>query len=201
MTHVQATDEPPEAIDPAIPLDSDETVAWTGRPRKTVILPAVAAGLVLCAVGIAAARAANAPLALVLVPLGLAIPGWRYLVNQQTQYVVTDRALYVKHGVFSRAVSQAALETVQNSSYSQSVTGSLFGYGSVDFEIAGGGDPTFRAIEDPQAVRTLVDRVTGASDGITGETTGTTTLPGTLDQWRQVREEVRAVREALDRQN
>lgn len=51
----------------------------------------------------------------------------------------TDYALYRKTGVLSRRVSQAALSTVQNSSHSQSVTGSLVGYGAVESEIPGGG--------------------------------------------------------------
>lgn len=194
----QGKDSTTDEVDPAIALNNDETVEWTGRPRKTVILPTVVAGLFLVVAGIVGTQVVETALVLVLVPIGLATPLGPYLVNRNTQYAVTNHALYVKRGVLSRAVSQANLETVQNSSYTQSITGSLFGYGSVEFEIAGGSDLTFRAIERPQEVRALVDRASG-SDGITGASPRTSELPGRLDQWMQVRDEVRAVRQMLER--
>jgi len=81
---------------------------------------------------------------LAVVPLGVAIPVWKYFALQGVQYVITDEALYVKRGVLTRSVTQANLETVQNSSFGQDITGSIFGYGSVTFEIAGGDDLSFR---------------------------------------------------------
>lgn len=194
------TDDRPtsEAVDPAIPLESDESVVWTGRPRLSTILPAVVTGLGLVIAGLLGARAAETSLALVLVPIGLAVPLKQYLVNRNTQYVVTDQALYAKRGVLSRTVSQATLRTVQNSSYTQDITGKLFDYGTVTFEIAGGNDLTFRAIDDPQKVRALVDRTIGG-DGVADGSPQTTAIPGQLDQWKQIRDEVREVRRTLDR--
>jgi hypothetical protein len=84
------------------------------------------------------------------------------------QYVITDKALYIKRGVLSRSVTQTNLETVQNSSFGQDITGLIFGYGSVTFEIGGGDDLSFRAIEDPRAIRALVDRTASNDDGLGG---------------------------------
>lgn len=184
-------------VDPAVPLEDDETIQWVGRPRTTVILPSVAIGFVLLAVGVGAAVEFGAMLALALVPVALAIPGGHYLVVANIQYVVTDRAIYAKRGVLGRSVTQANLETVQNSSYSQDVTGSIFGYGTVEFEIAGGDDLAFRDIHEPRPVRAYVDRASRERDGLTGGGRTGSRIPGSLEQWQAVRSEVRSIRRVL----
>jgi len=83
----------------------------------------------------------------------------------------------VKRGVLTRSVTQANLETVQNSSFGQDITGSIFGYGSVTFEIAGGDDLSFRAIEDPRAIRALVDRAASNDDGLGGDSRRESGIP------------------------
>jgi len=95
-------------------------------------------------------------------------------------------------------VSQAMLSTVQNSAFSQSLTGSVFGYGSVGFEIAGGGEFTYRRIGDPREIRALVDEASGG-DTVVGSSRAGESVPGSVEQWRAVREEVRAVRRLLER--
>lgn len=186
--------------DPAIPLEDDESIEWLGRPRTTVILPSVAIGLLLAGAGIYGAIRLGALLALLLVPLGLVTPSAHYLVVENIQYAVTDRAIYAKRGMLGRSVTQANLETVQNSAYSQGITGSIFGYGTVAFEIAGGNDLAFRDIRDPKPVRALVDRATRNQDGLTGERDRRSGIPGSLEQWQQVRTEVHSIRRALQRQ-
>ncbi|MCG1003157.1 MULTISPECIES: PH domain-containing protein [Halobacterium] len=187
------------AVDPAIPVGDTESVVWTGRPRVTVVIPAVVVGLVFAAVGLAGAAASDSWLPVVLVPFGVLVPAWRYLRNRRTQYVITDEALYKKTGVFSRAVSQASLHTVQNSAFSQSLTGSVFGYGSVEFEIAGGGDFTYQRIGDPREIRALVDEAVGRTDSVSGGRRAEQSVPGSVEQWRAVREEVRALHRSLRR--
>lgn len=187
-----------ESIDPAIPLDATESVEWSGRPRITTVLPAVVVGVLLIAFVIAGSVTGDTLLYLVVLPLGVAIPVWQYFALQGVQYVVTDEALYVKRGVLTRSVTQANLGTVQNSSFGQDITGSIFGYGSVTFEIAGGEDLSFQAIEDPRAVRALVDQTASNNDGLGEGDRGESTIPGTLTQWQQIRDEVRAIRGSLD---
>jgi uncharacterized membrane protein YdbT with pleckstrin-like domain len=184
-------------VDPAIPLGSEESVLWTGRPRVTVVLPAALGGLVLVLAGFAGLFVFDSVAALALVPFGLAVSIGRYLRNQRTQYVVTDYALYRKTGVLSRTVSQAALDTVQNSTYSQSLTGSLFGYGDIEFEIAGGGSFAYHSITDPRAIRGLVAQATGVEDSVSGESTERQSFPGSLEQWQAVRDEVRLLHRTL----
>ena len=187
-----------DSIDPAIPLDTTESVEWSGRPRITTILPAAMIGVLLLVFGIAVSVTGETLLFLAVVPFGVAIPLWKYFALQGVQYVITDEALYVKRGVLTRSVTQVTLETVQNSSFGQDIMGSIFGYGSVTFEIAGGSDLSFRAIEDPRAIRALVDRTASNDDGLGGGDWGDSVIPGNLTKWQEIRDEIRAIRSSLE---
>ena len=58
---------------------------------------------------------------------------------------------------------------------------------------------SFRAIEDPRSIRGLVDRAASNSDGLSGDSQRESTIPGDLTQWQQVRDEIRAIRSALEK--
>lgn len=178
-------------------LHADETVLWQGSPRLSAAAGAVVAGVVLVAVGLAGTllvdpRTLSAPLRVgagLLVPVGLAVPAVRVLALRRTRFAVSDAAVYARSGILSRRVRRVGLERVQNSAYSQSVTGSLFGYGTVTFESAGGPSATFFRIETPREVRALVDRrAERARDPI----------PGSIEQWTAVLAEVRWLRTAVE---
>jgi uncharacterized membrane protein YdbT with pleckstrin-like domain len=171
-------------------------VLWQGSPRLSAAIGAVVGGLVLVAGGLAgvlflppeASLLARAIVAL-LIPVGLAVPVYRVVELRRTRFAVSDAAVYARSGVLSVTVRRVGLERVQNSAYSQSVTGSVFGYGTVTFESAGGPSVTFFRIETPREVRALVDRrVEQARDPI----------PGTLAQWTAVLAEVRDLRTAVE---
>lgn len=188
---VPAPDDPTrDATDPSTPewlaLDPGEEVTWRGHPRLTAVAPAALAGLAFAAVGVGLAYAVSlrlAPLAL----LGVVPPLWQYLVLVNTQFVVTDRALYRKTGVLSRRVERVGADRIQNSSLRQGVRGSLFDYGTVAVEAAGGGGLAFTDVRNPEAVRSLVDRRAAADD-----------VPGDPAQWEAVLCEVRRWRRALE---
>lgn len=184
----------------AVPVADDETVLWTGQPRLSAALPAAFVGVVVAGVGMAIAvgPAADTGSGLAVGALaalvGLAIPALAVLSLVNTRYVLTDRAASVKTGIVGRRVERARLAMVENSSYEQSATGSLFGYGTVTLETAGGG-VSFRRVDDPSRVRSLVDdHAGGRNDDQRGDT-----IPGSLDSWQAVREEVSLLRLALER--
>ncbi|WP_424008609.1 PH domain-containing protein [Haloferax denitrificans] len=186
-----ATDsEPVAAVDDWLARGDDETVRWEGRPRIQTVIPAAVVGLAIVVVAAVAAAANGVPELAVAGLVGFLLPAWSYLRVTNTCYVVTDRALYRKTGVLSRTVQRVSLDRVQNSALSQGVTGSLFGYGTVAVEAAGGGAIRFDDVDDPGAVR---DRIEGRDDRDGDE------LPGTVEQWAAVRDEVRALRAALER--
>jgi uncharacterized membrane protein YdbT with pleckstrin-like domain len=177
-------------------LDPSEELLWSGNPRLSAAIPAFVGGLALVVVGAALlAGVGEAPpvLGLVgagLVLVGLAVPAWAVLALRRTTYAVSDRALYARSGVLSRRVRRMGLDRVQNSAWSQSVTGGIFSYGTVTIESAGGEAAVrFVRIEDPREVRALVDRqVALTADPV----------PGTVEQWEAVLAEVRALRRAVD---
>jgi uncharacterized membrane protein YdbT with pleckstrin-like domain len=179
-------------------LHADEAVLWSGSPRLTAAAGAVAAGAVLVVAGLAGAllvppERLSVPLRVgtaLLVPVGVAVAGYRVVSLRRTRFAVSDAAVYARSGVLSRRVRRVGLERVQNSAYGQSVTGALFGYGTVTFESAGGPSVSFFRIETPREVRALVDRrVEQARDPI----------PGTVEQWRDVLAAVRDLRESVER--
>lgn len=166
-------------------LREHETVVWQGRPRLTTIIGSVGAGLVVLAAAVVLAATVDgrlAPIGLLAVP----IPLWAYLRVTNTTYVVTTRAIWVKTGVLGRSVRRITLSKVQNTAYQQSVRGSLFGYGTVTVEVAGGEDIDFQRISDPRSVQEAInDQRTNGEES---------TLPGTADQWQAVLSSVRAIR-------
>ncbi|MFC7235957.1 PH domain-containing protein [Halosegnis marinus] len=172
-------------------LADGETVAWEGSPILTTSLPGVGVGIALVVAGAWLAVVGPAGLAATLGGAALAAAGvaaavGAYLAVVNTEYVVSDRALYAKSGIVGVRVTEAALSRVQNSAFSQDALGAAFGYGTVTFEIAGGNDVRFRRIDDPKGVRRTVDRATGDE------------IPGSLDQWRAVLAETRALRRAVE---
>jgi uncharacterized membrane protein YdbT with pleckstrin-like domain len=184
-------------------LDPGESVLWTGSPRLSAAVGALVVGgaLVVAGVGLLAGVGLPSdppdavpapPLAgLILVAVGLSVAGYRVAELRRTRYLVTTDALHVRTGVLSRRVTRVGLERVQNSAYRQPLLGSVFGYGTVSVEVAGGsGETTFQRIEHPREVRALVDRrVELAADPV----------PGTVEQWEAVLAEVRAMRAAIVR--
>ena len=190
------TDEPP--VSPDFTLDPDESALWAGSPRLSAAAGAIALGGVLVLVGAAVLVGVPLPdvsspspiVGLALVLAGVIVALYRIVALRRTWYLVTTDALHARSGVLSRRVTRVGLERVQNSAYRQSVAGSVFGYGTVSVEAAGGGDVAFRRIEHPWEVRALVDRQAElAADPI----------PGTVEQWEAVLEEVRAARRAFAR--
>ncbi|KAB1188670.1 MULTISPECIES: PH domain-containing protein [Haloferax] len=175
------------SVDDWMARGADETVVWEGRPRIQTILPSIGVGVVVAGGALAAATTIDEPLVGLLALFGLLFPVWSYLRVTNTRFVVTNRALYRKTGVFSRTVQRVSLDRVQNSTFSQGITGSLFDYGTVSVEAAGGGEIQFEDVDDPREVRTVIDGRLGRDE-----------LPGTVEQWTAVLDEVRALRTALE---
>ncbi|SIR83000.1 PH domain-containing protein [Haladaptatus litoreus] len=167
-------------------LDDGEEIQWQGHPRLMSVLPALVVGLILIG-GSLVVAATSEPLVLLLVPLGIVIPAFSYLSVSNTRFVVTDRALYRKTGVLSRNVRRLSIDRVQNSNFRQGIRGTMFDYGTVSIEVAGGGGVQFQNIETPRDVRATIDRQTT-----------TDSIPGTLAQWNDVLEAVRALRFAVE---
>lgn len=158
-------------------LDEGEEVEWSGQPHEYSLVPALVVGI---------------PLAVILV--GIVIIVAAYLSRENTDYVITTDALYVKTGVLSRDVQRIGFEKVQDTSYSQDFFGTQFGYGHVEISTAGGSgvEMRFRSVPDPQAVQERVNRHIRGSAGRGG---GPEEKAAVLDD---ILAELRAIREAVE---
>ncbi|WP_434531490.1 PH domain-containing protein (plasmid) [Haloarcula sp. NS06] len=167
---------------------TDERVAWEGQPRLSAALPGVGVGIAVCTLAAAAAVLAD-PRAAIGVAPGVGVMAWAILRVRRTKYLLTTRAVWLKHGIAGRTVRRVGLNKVQNTGYSRSVTGSAFGYGTVTVEVAGGDDLQFRRIDDPETVQAAItDRAGSDEDGI----------PGSATQWRSVLSVVREIRAGIE---
>lgn len=169
----------------------DEAVVWEASPRATRALLGVGFSIVSLTVVFWLASAVSR-WALILVPLAVAPGVYHYLRVINTVFVLTDREIAVKTGILGRSVRRVEYSRVQNVGYSQGVTGSLFGYGTVEIEIAGGRDLQLYDVYDQAKPYELVrQRATRTADDI----------PGSLETWQAIRNEVKALREAVDSAN
>jgi uncharacterized membrane protein YdbT with pleckstrin-like domain len=185
--------EPPEWLS----LDDDEEIEWMGRPVPVSIVGTAVWGLVLTVVLIGFLLLATLPLS--------------YLSLKNTDYVVTNKALYVKTGIASTSIESVGLDKIQNTEFSQSFWGKQFGYGSMDVSTAGssGAEISFNSVENAREVRELVTKLSndyaggrqaaGASDRAASDETAGTATGQTAAGMDELVEELRATREAMER--
>lgn len=176
-------------------LDDDEEIVWIGQPAFETLYGTILTGVLLLVVLIG-----------VLILLG--VP-FAYLRITNTDYVVTNKSLYVKRGVFSTNIETVDLDRIQNTEFNQSFWGKQFGYGKILISTAGssGAEITFDGIPDATTVRDRINRLRNArlgrgDDGTGGASAGAgsaTGTPASEAQLNELIEEVRATREAFER--
>jgi len=184
------------------PASADETAVWQGKPRARVVHWGVVVGaLVAVAVlgvgGFLWRAGAVGPVLLVaflaVALAGFAVPaGSAYLWRTHTDYLLTDAALYHRTGAVWITVTELGLDRIQNTAYSQGVFGTAFDHGTVTVDTAGseGAELRLRALDDPDDVHRVVAERAGAAGG-------DDQIPGTVDQWGAVLDEVRRLRTVL----
>lgn len=165
-------------------LDPDEGVVWTGQPRVWRIVGTVAGGFVVSLLAIAGAvfvTTRMGPVADDLPSSGLVVWGvaalvvlsqvasaaWAYLGVEHTDYVLTNRRVYLKTGVLSETVTSVGVDRVQNTTLRKDITGNLFDYGTVSISTAGSGgaDLSVSDLDDPETFRDrLQEQVRAAAE-------------------------------------
>jgi uncharacterized membrane protein YdbT with pleckstrin-like domain len=161
-------------------IDGDEKVQWSGSPRIQSIIPAVVIGIPFSVVGI-----------------GILIIAGAYLNVKNTEFVVTNHAVYRKSGILSRSVKKIDLGKIQNISYSQDALGNYFGYGNVEISTAGGSgvEMSFRSIEEPQKVQELIGQLSKEPSEAEESHDG----PSEREILLKMLEELQEIRKDLDR--
>ncbi|WP_436925665.1 PH domain-containing protein [Halosimplex amylolyticum] len=175
-------------------LEPGEEVVWVGEPTKLRMVGTVVTGIVLIPVLVGLIVLLAAPVS--------------YLSITHTDYVVTNRSLYVKRGILSTNIESVDLDRIQNTEFTQSFWGKQLGFGTIDISTAGssGADISFDDVEDAREVRERISRVQrefgggrGASDGTGGDGAAGDRRAASADQLDELVAELRATREALER--
>lgn len=178
-------------------LDDDEEIVWIGQPAFETLYGTIVTGVALLVV-------------LVGVLILLGVP-FSYVRITHTDYVATNKSLYVKRGVFSTNIETIDLDRIQNTEFNQSFWGTRFGYGKILISTAGssGAEITFDGIPDAPTVRDRINELRNErrerrDDGTGGVrasagSAGQVAAPATEAQLDELIEEVRATREAFER--
>lgn len=186
----QAVDEAPEWLSP----DDGETPQWVGEPVPVSIVGTAVWGVLLTVV-------------LVGFLILLTLP-FSWLSIENTDYVVTDEALYVKKGVVSTNIESVGLDKIQNTEYSQSFWGKQFDFGSIDISTAGssGAEISLQNIADARHVREIISSLSNEytsrsrRSGANGAESATASpAVSTRNQMDELIDEVRATRQAMER--
>ena len=172
-------------------LEPGEEVVWVGEPTKLRMVGTLVTGVVLIPflIGI---------LILLFSPLS-------YLGIKHTDYVVTNRSLYVKQGILSTNIESVDLDRIQNTEFTQSFWGKQLGFGTIEISTAGssGADISFDDVEDARDVREEISRVQRTAGGASRDGTGggrdDDGRAADADQLEELVAELRATREALER--
>lgn len=81
----------------------------------------------------------------------------RMLLKMGTEYIVTNKRVILKSGVLSRDALELMLNKCEGLRISQSVTGRMFGFGSI-LVTTGGATNVFRYVTNPVKFRNEINR-------------------------------------------
>jgi len=186
-----------ESIDPAILLDTNESVEWSGRPRITTILPAVVIGVLLLVSGIVVSVTRETLLFLAVVPPRSGDPGLE--VFRSARRAVRDNG----RGTLRET---RRVDPVCHTGKPRNRPEQLLwaGYHGIDLRIRLSyvrnrwwGRPLVPGDRGPSCNPALVDRAASNDDGLGGDSRRESGIPGDLSQWQQIRDEIRAIRSSL----
>lgn len=180
-------------------LSEGETILWSGHPRLMTV--AKLAVVVLAAV--AGTAWVEVLYALVAAVLGVALLGWTYLWLVNTDYVLTNRAVYRRRGVLGEGIRRVPLSKVQNTSLSKGILGTKFGYGTVAVDTAGsdGIEMSVDDVYDVEELQELLVEYTKHSEGVgmNAERTGGGFDRASVERVLSEARELRSVAESLER--
>jgi uncharacterized membrane protein YdbT with pleckstrin-like domain len=96
---------------------------------------------------------------IVTVVIAVVVVVWTLLETIRWKYTITNRRVFVRHGLVSVNEQTARLERVQDVTLRQSLFDRMFGVGRLDIDTAGseGGALEFKALMQPTHVREVLD--------------------------------------------
>jgi uncharacterized membrane protein YdbT with pleckstrin-like domain len=140
----------------------EERVIWTGRPswrgRMAIVVPGALLAIAFLVIAIWAGLATGTALIITAV-IAVVVVVWTLLETIRWKYTITNRRVFVRHGLVSVNEQTARLERVQDVTLRQTLFDRLFGVGKLDIDTAGseGGALEFKALTQPTQVREVLD--------------------------------------------
>lgn len=143
-------------------LTDEERVVWTGRPswrgRMSIFAPGLLLAVLLLVVGLWTGLGVG-PAFLIALAVAVVTLVWGLLETIRWKYTITNRRVFVRHGLITVNEQTARLERVQDLLLRQSVFDRLFGVGTLEIDTAGseGGAFEFKGLRSPTEVREILD--------------------------------------------
>jgi uncharacterized membrane protein YdbT with pleckstrin-like domain len=140
----------------------EERVIWTGRPswrgRMAIVVPGALLAIAFLVIAIWAGLASGTAVIITAV-IAVVVVVWTLLETIRWKYTITNRRVFVRHGLVSVNEQTARLERVQDVTLRQTLFDRLFGVGKLDIDTAGseGGALEFKALTQPTQVREVLD--------------------------------------------
>lgn len=174
-----------------LPQD-DNAVQWDGTPGfSTVIKPLlVGGGLALIGLGAIIYEYLTIAGIVTAIVLGTVITVYGVVKVLRTEYVITKQSIWKRTALLGTDTTRVKISDVQNTSYSRSTIGKLTGKGDVVIEVAGSDNITFERVSDYKTAHSLISDWAGR-ESLTDD------IPGSIEQWQAIRQELRLLRKEL----
>jgi uncharacterized membrane protein YdbT with pleckstrin-like domain len=123
-----------------------------------IVIPGALVGIAFLVIALWAGLATGTALIITLV-IAVVVVAWTLLETIRWKYTITNRRVFVRHGLVSVNEQTARLERVQDVTLRQSLFDRMFGVGRLDIDTAGseGGALEFKALMEPTHVREVLD--------------------------------------------
>jgi uncharacterized membrane protein YdbT with pleckstrin-like domain len=140
----------------------EEHEIWSGRPswrgRMAILVPGVLLTILVLVVCLWAGASFTVT-GVVVVVVAVVTVVWGFLETIRWKYTITNRRVFVRHGLVSVNEQTARLERVQDITLHQTLFDRMFGVGKLLIDTAGssGGAFEFKALLEPTHVREILD--------------------------------------------
>ncbi len=123
-----------------------------------IVIPGALLAIAFLVIALWAGLATSTAL-IVFVVIAVVVVAWTLLETIRWKYTITNRRVFVRHGLVSVNEQTARLERVQDVTLRQSLFDRMFGVGRLDIDTAGseGGALEFKALMQPTHVREVLD--------------------------------------------
>jgi uncharacterized membrane protein YdbT with pleckstrin-like domain len=174
-------------------LPSNESVIeWEGRPSVVAGIESLLGGGVLVAAGVGGVLfeylTVFGSVSAIVVGVVIAVLGVGKVIR--TEYVITRDSVWKRKSLFGTDTTRVEIGDVQNVSYNRSMIGGVTGKGNVVIDVAGGEDIHFNRVSGYQKAQSLITE-------LASKKTGKSEIPGSVQQWQEIRAEIKALREDI----